>query len=134
MADKYGDTGVPAWLFWAGSFAFVLGIGAIIWFALPGIAANHRFTSPSGRIVLEVAENCGETTCRRLIVSEETAADGSKSRFGCIVPINDARPVFLNMHPLWSADESAVDLVYADAEGIGGKFTLVLERDCTIAI
>jgi hypothetical protein len=69
-----------------------------------------------------------------LIVSEETAADGKKSRFGCIVPINDARPVFLNMHPLWSADETSVDLVYADAEGVGGKFTLVLERDCTIAI
>jgi hypothetical protein len=132
MAEKHEETGVPAWLFWLGSLVFVLAIGAIIWFAIPGIDAKHRFTSPSGRVVLEVGENCGETDCRRVIVSEETAADGTKSRFGCSVPITDQRPVFLNMHPLWSGDESSVDLVYADAEGIGGKFTLVLERDCTI--
>jgi hypothetical protein len=132
MADKHDEAGIPAWLFWLGSLIFVLAIGAIIWFAIPGIDAKHRFTSPSGRVVLEVGENCGETACRRVIVSEETAADGTKSRFGCNVPITDQRPVFLNMHPLWSGDESSVDLVYADAEGIGGKFTLVLERDCTI--
>jgi hypothetical protein len=131
VAEKHEDTGVPAWLFWLGSLVFVLAIGAIIWFAIPGIDAKHRFTSPSGRVVLEVGENCGETACRRVIVSEETAPDGAKSRFGCTVPITDSRPVFLNMHPLWSEDESSVDLVYADAEGIGGKFTLDLERDCT---
>ena len=62
-----------------------------------------------------------------MIVSEETAADGKKSRFGCIVPINDARPVFLNMHPLWSADETSVDLVYADAEGRSEEHTSELQ-------
>jgi hypothetical protein len=132
MAEKHEDTGVPAWLFWLGSLVFVFAIGAIIWFAIPGIDAKHRFTSPSGRVVLEVGENCGETECRRIIVSEATAPDGTKSRSGCNVPVTDLRPVFLNMHPLWSDDESSVDLVYADAEGVGGKFTLVFERDCTI--
>lgn len=133
MADRLGDPGVPVWLFWLGSVAFVFGIGAIIWFAIPGIDAKHRFTSPSGRVVLEVGETCGDTECRRIIVSEETAPDGTKARYGCTMPITDQRPVFLNMHPLWADDESSVDLVYADAEGIGGRFTLVLKRDCTVA-
>ncbi len=132
MAQKHEDSGVPAWMFWLGSFVFIIAIGAIIWFAIPGVDAKHRFTSPSGRIILDIGEQCGETACRRVIITEELAVDGTRSRFGCIVPVTDRRPVFLNMHPLWSEDERSVDLVYADAEGIGGKFTLVLARDCTI--
>jgi hypothetical protein len=31
---------------------------------------------------------------------------------------------------LWSDDEGALDLVYADADGAGGKFTLTLDQDC----
>ena len=123
---------VPPWLFWLGAVALFLAIAAIIWFAIPGPDARHRFVSPSGRIVLEVGESCAEDGCRRVIVSEETAADGTKSRLGCAVPLTDLRPVFLNAYPLWAADERAVDIVYADAEGVGGRFTLVLERDCTI--
>ena len=68
-----------------------------------------------------------------MIISEETALDGSKARLGCVVPLTDKRPVLLNAHPLWSADEGSVDIVYADAEGVGGKFTLVFATDCTMA-
>lgn len=132
MPERFEDTGIPAWMFWLGSLVFVLVIGSVIWFAIPGIDAKHRFTSPSGRIVLDIGEHCGETECRRVIITEELAADGSRSRFGCIVPITDRRPVLLNVYPLWSEDESSVDIVYADAEGVGGKFTLVIARDCTI--
>ena len=127
-----GQTPVPPWLFWLGTVVLFLMIAAIIWFAIPGPDARHRFVSPSGQIVLEVGESCAEDGCTRVIVSEETAADGTKSRFGCTVPLTDLRPVFLNAYPLWAADEHAVDIVYADAEGVGGRFTLVLERDCTI--
>lgn len=40
--------------------------------------------------------------------------------------------MLLNVAPLWNADETAVDIVYSDAQGIGGKFTLTLATDCTI--
>ena len=40
--------------------------------------------------------------------------------------------MLLNAQPLWAADESTVDIVYADADGIGGKVTLDLARDCTL--
>jgi hypothetical protein len=134
MADKLsiGPT-VPGWMFWAGTIALFLIIAAIIWFAIPGVDARHRFISPSGKIVLDIGERCGEGGCARVIVSEETAANGSKTRFGCTVPLTEPRPVLLNVHPLWTDDETAVDIVYADADGAGGKFTLVLARDCTIA-
>ena len=125
-----GQTTVPPWLFWVGTVVLFLMIAAIIWFAIPGPDARHRFVSPSGRIVLEVGESCAEDGCMRVIVSEETAADGTKSRLGCTVPLTDLRPVLISVDPLWTADERAVDIVYADAEGVGGRFTLVLERDC----
>jgi hypothetical protein len=133
MAQRTVQPSVPAWMFWSGTIAVFLLIASIIWFAIPGIDAKHRFTSPSGRVVLDVGESCGETGCVRVVVSDETAEDGTRTRFGCTVPLTGQYPVLLNVHPLWSADESAVDIVYADAEGVGGKFTLVLARDCTTA-
>jgi hypothetical protein len=127
-----GQTNVPAWTFWLGTVVLFVVIAAIIWFAIPGPDARHRLISPSGRIVLEVGENCTEDGCTRVIVSETTVADGTKSRLGCTVPLTDLRPVLLNIHPRWAADERTVDIAHADAEGVGGTFTLVLERDCTI--
>lgn len=132
MAEKLsiGPT-VPPWMFWAGSAALFLIIASIIWFAIPGVDAKHRFTSPSGRVVLDVGERCGENTCTRVIIAEQAATDGSRSRLGCVVPLTEERPVLLNAFPLWADDERTVEIVYADADGVGGKFTLDLARDCT---
>jgi hypothetical protein len=130
---SFGQTTVPAWLFWLATVALFFIIAAIIWFAIPGADSRHRFVAPSGSIVLDIGEKCGEIECTRIIIGEETAADGTKTRFGCNVPLTEQRPVLLNAYPLWTADESAVDIVYADADGVGGKFTLVLDRDCTIS-
>ncbi len=128
------DSGVPVVAVVAvGSVVFLLLIGALIWFAMPGAAgARHHFASPSGRIGLDVSEQCGEAGCERRVVAETTAPDGSKSRRGCHVGLSETRPVLLNAYPLWAADEQTVEIVYADAEGQGGKFPLDIAADCTI--
>jgi hypothetical protein len=120
----------PLFIFTIGSIAFLLIVGAIIWFAIPGGSAKHHFVSPSGRIALDIGEQCGET-CARRIIAEISAADGSKSRRGCSVPLTATHPVLLNVYPLWASDEQIVDIVYADAEGQGGKFPLNIAADCT---
>lgn len=130
MASRLNFSDVPPWMYWTGTVTFFLIIASIIWFALPGAAADHRFVSPSGRIALTVTEKCGEGGCTRAIVAEESE-DGRTSRFSCVVPLTEERPVLLNAYPLWTADEAAVDLVYADADGVGGRFGLDLRRDCT---
>ena len=126
------SSGISGRAFAVASVAIVVGLGAVIWFAIPGPDAKHRFVSPSGRIVLEIGEMCRETGCRRVAVSEEAALDGSRSRRGCDVSLTETHPVLLNAYPLWSADERSVELVYADAQGVGGKVTLNLDADCTI--
>lgn len=126
------DTGISGRAFAIAALVIAVGLGAIIWFAIPGPGAKHRFVSPSGRIALEIGEMCRETGCQRVAVSEETATDGTKRRLGCEVPLTETRPVLSNAHPLWSPDEQTVDVVYADTDGVGGKFTLVLARDCMI--
>ena len=59
------------------------------------------------------------------------AADGSKSRRGCAVSLAETHPVLFNVYPLWASDEQTVEIVYADAEGQGGKFPLNIATDCT---
>ncbi|WP_055048503.1 hypothetical protein [Devosia sp. A16] len=120
----------PMLVFVLGSIAFVLIVGAVIWFALPGAAARHHFVSPSGRVALDIGEQCGETACERSIVAETTAADGSKSRRACRVDLTEAHAVLPNAYPLWAADERSVEIVYADAGGQGGKYPLDLMADC----
>lgn len=129
---ELGRTSISPWAFWGASIGLFLVIGAVIWFAIPGPDARHRFTSPSGAVLLDVGEQCGEAGCRRVIVSEERASDGTTTRYGCTVPLTETHPVLPNAYALWGADEESVDIVYADADGVGGKFTLVLERDCTL--
>lgn len=121
----------PMFIFIAGSVAFLLIVGAIIWFAIPGASARHHFVSPSGRVALDIGEQCAET-CERRVIAETVAADGSKSRHGCHVSLTETHPVLLNAYPLWAADEQTVEIVYADAEGQGGKFQLNIAADCTI--
>lgn len=118
----------------AGSVIFLLLVGTLIWFALPGGgAARHQFVSPSGRIALEVSEQCSEVGCERRISAETTAPDGRKSRKGCAFSLAETHPVLLNVYPLWAADEQTVEIVYADGEGQGGKFPLDIAADCTLA-
>ena len=116
----------------AGTVAFLLLIGTLIWFSMPSAnGARHHFASPSGRVALDVSEQCAETSCERRVVAETTAPDGSKSRRGCHVELTETHPVLLNAYPLWAADEQTVEIVYADAEGQGGKFPLNI-ADCTL--
>jgi hypothetical protein len=121
----------PMLIFIVGSIAFLLIVGALIWFAFPGATARHHFVSPSGHVALDVGEQCGETGCERRIIAETIAADGSKSRRGCAVHLTEPRPVLLNAFPLWASDEQTVEIVYADAAGQGGKFPLNIAADCT---
>ncbi|MBL8591267.1 MAG: hypothetical protein JNK01_01190 [Devosia sp.] len=120
----------PMFIFIAGSVAFLLIVGAIIWFAIPGASARHHFVSPSGRVALDIGEQCGET-CERRVIAETIAADGSRLRRGCRVELAETHPVLLNAFPLWAADEQTVEIVYADADGQGGKFPLNIAADCT---
>jgi hypothetical protein len=131
IRDEAGSVS-PLLIFALGSVAFLLIVGALIWFALPGAAtARHQFVSPSGRVALDVGEHCAEATCERQVIAESTAADGSKSRRTCRVPLTGNHAMLSNAYPLWAADERVVDIVYADAEGQGGKFTLDITADCT---
>ncbi len=131
MVERNPDEGVSPAALIAGSVLLVLGLGVLIWFAIPDPAARHHFASPSGQVSLDVGETCGEAGCRRVVIAEFLRADGSTVRRGCPVPLTEAHPVLLNLYPLWSSDESAVELVYADAAGEGGKFRIALAADCT---
>lgn len=121
----------PMFIFIVGSAAFLLIVGAIIWFAIPGASARHHFVSPSGRVALDVGEQCVET-CERRIIAETIAADGSKSRRGCRFELKATHAVLLNAFPLWASDEQTLEIVYADAQGEGGKFPLDIAADCTL--
>jgi hypothetical protein len=126
-----GDRQVPAGWVIGGSIAFMLLAGIIIWFAIPGPSARHHFVSPTGRVSLDIGENCGET-CDRRIIAEVAAPDGGKTRRGCSFELTQTHPVLLNAYPLWAPDEQTVEIVYADSDGQGGKFALDIARDCTI--
>jgi hypothetical protein len=132
MAPKSEDTGISPVAFAIGSIVLILIVGTIVWFAIPGADAKHKFVSPSGREAIELGEQCREAACLRVAVRETIAPDGSRTRRGCAFEIPEQRPMLLNAHPLWAPDERSVDIVYADGDGIGGKVTLDLDRDCTI--
>jgi hypothetical protein len=125
-----GNDSLPAGWVIAGSIALVLLVGTIIWFAIPDLSANHKFTSPSGRVSLEIGEFC-EEKCNRSIVAE-TESNAGKVRRGCTFDLPQTHAVLLNAYPLWAEDERSVEIVYADAEGQGGKFALDIARDCTL--
>lgn len=129
ILDRFGVA--PA-LFGAGVLALFGVVGSIIWFSIPGPDAKHRFVAPSGEIAIELGEACRETACRRVAILEVTQADGARPRHGCSFELAEHWPVLLNAHPLWSADETAVDIVYAGADGQGGRFTLDFATDCTL--
>lgn len=125
------DTRISVWALGAGAALTVVAIGAVVWFAIPGPDAVHRFVSPSGKVALELGEMCREGSCRRVAISEEVAPDGRRRRLGCELDLSEARPVLLDAHPLWAADERSVEVVYAGADGKGGTFMLDLGKDCT---
>lgn len=127
--DRFGVA--PA-LFIAGVLALFGVIGSIIWFGIPGPDARHRFVAPSGEVAIELGEACGEAACRRVAILDETQPDGTRLRHGCSFELAEQWSVLLNAHPLWSADETSVSIVYAGADGQGGRFTLDFATDCTL--
>ncbi|MDB5542087.1 MAG: hypothetical protein JWQ89_3814 [Devosia sp.] len=126
------DGGVPSVAIIVGSIVFILLAGTVIWFAIPGISARHHFVSPSGGVALDIAEQCREQDCDRTVIAETLTPDGSTVRNGCNFTLIQTHPVLLNAYPLWAADERTVEIVYADAEGQGGKFLLDIAADCTL--
>lgn len=133
MARPTTQIGVNPLLFWLAAVAVIGGIGAIIWFAIPGVDARHRLASPSGKTVLELGEVCANAVCTRLAVVETTAADGTKLRRGCPIELQQTVPVLIKVDPLWTANETGVEIVFSGAAGEGGRLTLDFTRDCTLA-
>jgi hypothetical protein len=132
MPQVEGETTIPRWMFFTGAAAVVVGIGAIIWFAIPDIDTRHRLVSPSGQVALDIGEDCREDACARVII-RDLMVDGDRSRVACAVPLTEQRPMLAKVEASWSADETAVEIAYTDGDGAGGTFTLNLETDCTAA-
>ena len=63
MPQVEGETSIPRWMFLTGAAAVVIGVGALVWFAIPDIDTRHRLTSPSGQVALDLGEDCREGTC-----------------------------------------------------------------------
>jgi hypothetical protein len=128
MAEPRKDIQSPltALQFWLIALGTVLAIGAGIWFAIPGPDTRHDLRSPSGRVLLQIAEECGQGACRRVIIHE---AGGVRS--ACPVTIAGGEPVFATVTATWSSDETEVTLDYADAIGKRGVLTLTPATSCT---
>ncbi|MFY8032293.1 MAG: hypothetical protein ACOVO5_10715 [Devosia sp.] len=133
MARTTTQIGVNPVLFWLSAAAVIGGIGAVIWFAIPGVDARHRLVSPSGKVVLDLGEVCANAVCTRVAVVETTAADGAKLRRGCPIALQQTIPVLLKVDPRWTADETGVEIDFSGADGEGGRLTLDFTRDCTLA-
>ena len=125
MPNQIGDPAVPTWMVVTGTILLFLVIGSAVWFLLPATEPRHHFTSPSGSMVIELAERCDQSGCARTMTVTQGAL-----RLDCTVPIEEPRLMLLNTFPLWGDDETAVDIVYADADGVGGRFTVVFAEDC----
>jgi hypothetical protein len=110
-----------------GAIVLFLAIASAVWFLLPASAPRHSLTSPSGNLVLLLAERCDQSGCTRTLSAEDKA---SGTKLDCAVPIEESRLMLFNAFPLWRDDESGVEIVYADADGVGGKFTVVFAEDC----
>jgi hypothetical protein len=123
---------LPAGLVLAAAVGIAAVAATAAWFLVPDPQAQHRFVSPSGRVALHVGEYCDDKGCSRRIVAEFIAADGSASRRGCAFELAGDGPLFSNAWPIWAADETSVELVYAGPDGEGGKLPLVLESGCTL--
>jgi hypothetical protein len=112
--------------FWLIAVAVVAVIGAAIWFSIPGPDTRHDLRSPSGSVLLQIAEDCQGNVCRRVIIHE---ADGVRT--GCSVRIPGPEPVFVTVTADWRGDESGATLQYADGDGTRGELPLVFATDCT---
>ena len=126
MASRFENITISPTTFVVGSIVFVLLMGMLLWFAIPGPSARHHFVSPSGKVALDIGEQCRETACARIAIVES-----SGHRSECVMALTSTHAVLLNAHPLWAGDEKKVDIVYTDAEGQGGKFTLDFTHDCS---
>lgn len=118
------------WLFFILAFGLVAGIMAIIWFGIPGPDNKYRFDSPTGNYALELAERCGEQTCERVAIYEETAADGEKLRMRCDFEIEADHPVFVSVSSIWSIDETQLSVEYSDGRAISGILQIDFAQSC----
>ncbi len=125
MASRFESTSVSPAAFIVAAILVVLLVGTLVWFAIPQPNARHHFSAPSGKVSLDLGEQCAEETCARTAIVEI-----DQRRSECTVPLTSTHAVLLNAYPLWPSDEKKVDIVYTDAQGQGGKFTLDFARDC----
>jgi hypothetical protein len=132
MAAASDEVGISATTFFIAAAVIVAGIGAAVWFAIPGADTRHTLNSPSGKALLDIGEQCSETACTRLIFYEHTLSDGRRERMGCPIEIAGLTPIFSSVTATWSADESSVTIDYADAVGKRGEMTVVPAADCPV--
>lgn len=127
MTDsKDRELPISAATFWLIAILLIVGVGAVIWFSIPGPDTRHDLRSPSGASLLQLGEECEAGVCRRAIIHERDSL-----RTGCPVDIPGGEPVFVTVTAKWNADETEVVLDYADAVGKAGKLVLMPARDCT---
>jgi len=124
------DGSMSLWLFLVPAFGVVAGIMAIIWYGIPGPDNEHRFVSPSGKYALELAELCGEFTCDRIAIYEETITSNEKIRLGCDINVEDDHPVFVSITPVWSTDEKKMSVGYSDGEAVSAILQIDFAQSC----
>lgn len=107
------------------------GIMAIIWYGIPGPTTEYRLVSPSGERALELAERCGETICDRVAIFEETLPDLEVERLECTLNIEAKVPIFVEINPKWSGDETQMTIDYSNPDNITGSITLNFAQDCS---
>jgi hypothetical protein len=120
------ESGVPLWAFLLGAGALIAAALAAVWFMFPGPDTRHDLVSPSGGNRIELGELCGSGGCSRVAI-----LDAGGVRTGCPLQVEGNVPLFAQVEATWSADESAVVLDYAAANGETGSVTIALS-DCTL--
>ncbi len=126
------DVGISATTFFIIAALVVAGIGAAVWFAIPGTDTRHQLPAPSGRSLMDIGEQCHESGCARAIVYEHTLSDGRRERAGCPISIEARVPIFVTVTATWSADETSVLLDYTEAVGRRGTLTVTPAADCPV--
>lgn len=108
----------------------------IAWFGVgylfPEGGAVHHFRSPDRTGTLDLAETCNEAGCTRSAVLTLGLPDTAK-RFTCVVPLEGNTPLLPNAVALWAETGGTLDVIYADKDGEGGRFTLDFAKDCQSA-
>lgn len=126
MSIEKQESGVSLRLFVLVAALVVVGAFVAVWFAIPGPDTEHRLVSPSGAVILELAELCTDNGCNRVAIFDAPGADGGRMRTGCPLDLPGREPLFRDIEAQWAADESAVTVSY------GGQAITFARAECTL--